>query len=186
MRKNFGSKPWSYPQPVFIVGTYDADEKPNAMNAAWAGIDDTDQVNLCLSKGHKTVQNMLLTKAFTISIGTADQFVACDYVGLATGNKVADKVARAGWTAEPSAFVHAPLFEQLPMALECELLSYDPATGHTVGRIINVSADERILDADGKIAPEKLRPIILDPVNNAYLEVGAKVGNAFRDGRALQ
>ena len=186
MRKNFGAKPWTYPQPVFIIATYDEEENPNAMNAAWGGIDYDDQINLCLSAGHKTVKNLLMTKAFTVSMGTADQLVACDYVGLASGNNTPDKFEKAGFHAVKSEFVHAPLIEELPMARECELISYDPETCHLVGKIINVSADERILDEAGKIDPAKLRPITFDPIHNHYLVIGEKVGNAFKDGAALK
>ena len=126
MRKNFGSKPVCYPQPVFIIGTYDENGTPDAMNAAWGGISEENEVSICISENHKTTENILLKKAFTVSMGTADQVVACDYVGIESGTKVLDKVARAGWTAIKSAFVDAPLFEQLPMAMECELIGYDP------------------------------------------------------------
>ena len=158
MRKNFGAKPWTYPQPVFIVATYDEAGQPDAMNAAWGGIDYDDQINLCLSAEHKTVKNLLATRAFTVSMGTADQLTACDYVGIVSGNKEPDKVERAGFHTVKSEFVNAPLIEELPMAVECELISYDPETCHLVGKIINVSADERILDEKGKIDPAKLRP----------------------------
>ena len=123
MRKNFGAKPWTYPQPVFIVATYDEAGHPDAMNAAWGGIDYDDQLNLCLSAEHKTVKNLLASRAFTVSMGTADQLTACDYVGIVSGNKVPDKVERAGFHTVKSEFVNAPLIEELPMAVECELIS---------------------------------------------------------------
>lgn len=186
MRKNFGAKPWTYPQPVFIVATYDEQGNPDAMNAAWGGIDFDDRINLCLSAGHKTVKNLLVTKAFTVSMGTAGQVIPCDYVGIVSGNKVANKFAKAGFHATKSEFVNAPLIDELPMAVECELVSYDSETCHLVGRIVNVSADETILDEKGKIDPAKLRPIIFDPVHNDYLVIGEKVGNAFKDGAALR
>ena len=186
MRKNFGSKAWVYPMPVFIVGTYDDDGKPNAMNAAWGGIDCDDQINLCLSAGHKSTINLLKTKAFTVSMGTVDQLTACDYVGIASGNKVADKFEKAGWHATKSEFVNAPIINELPMTVECELVSYDPEMCHLVGRIVNVSADESILDEKGKIDPKKLRPITYDPVNHKYIALGEVVGNAFSDGMKLK
>lgn len=186
MRKNFGAKPWTYPQPVFIVGTYDEQGNPDAMNAAWGGIGYDDQINMCLSAGHKTVKNLLATRAFTVSMGTAAQMVACDYVGIVSGNNVPDKLARAGFHTVRSEFVNAPIIEELPMTVECELISYDEETCHLVGRIINVSADESILDENGKIDAGKLRPIVFDPVHNGYLVVGEKVGNAFKDGLALK
>ena len=186
MRKNFGAKPWTYPQPVFIVATYDAQGNADAMNAAWGGIDYDDQINMCLSAGHKTVKNLLETRAFTVSMGTEEQLTACDYVGIVSGNKVEDKLEKAGWHAVKSEFVNAPVIEELPMTVECELISYNPETCHLVGRIVNVSADESILDEKGKIDPAKLRPISFDPVHNHYLAVGRKVGNAFKDGMELK
>ncbi len=156
------------------------------MNAAWGGIDDTHQLNMCVSHTHKTVENLLKTRAFTVSMGTAEQAVTCDYVGMSSANNSDDKMARTGWHATRSELVNAPLFDELPMALECELLSYDPESGHLKAKIVNVSADESILDAQGKIDPAKLRPITLDPINNAYLELGGKVGNAFKDGLQLK
>ena len=186
MRKNFGSKPVCYPQPVFIIGTYDETGKPDAMNAAWGGISEENEVSICISKDHMTTENVLLKKAFTVSMGTADQLVACDYVGIVSGKKEPDKVAKAGWTAVKSEFVDAPLFAQLPMAMECELISYDPASCRLVGKIVNVSADESILNEKGVVDPAKLRPITFDPMNNAYLVLGEKVGNAFADGVQLK
>lgn len=186
MRKNFGVKPWCYPQPVFILAAYDENGKPNAMNVAWGGIHYDDQIAMCISAGHKTTANILASKAFTVSMADVDHLVACDYVGVTSGNKEPDKFGKAGFTASKSEFVNAPIINELPMSIECELVSYDPETCHLVGRIVNVSADEKIIDSDGKISPAKLRPITFDPVHNHYLEIGAKVGNAFRDGLTLK
>ena len=186
MRKNFGAKPWSYPQPVFIVGTYDEQGNPDAMNAAWGGIDNDDQINMCLSAGHKTVKNLLATKAFTVSMATAGQMVACDYVGIVSGNKVPDKFARAGFHATRSEFVDAPLIDELSVAVECKLKDYNPETCILRGEIVNVSVDERALDKNGKVDASKVIPVIFDPFNNDYLKVGEKVGNAFSDGKALK
>ena len=185
MRKNFGPKAYSYPQPVFIIAAYGRDGVPNAMNAAWGGISEEQELSVCLSPEHKTVANILARGAFTVSMAVAEQVAACDYVGLVSGNDVPDKVNRAGFHTQRSDFVDAPLIEELPMALECRLISYDAESCRLVGEIVNVSADERVLDAQGKIDPAKLRPIAFDPVNNAYLLVSEKVGNAFRDGGQL-
>jgi len=186
MRRNFGAKTMCYPMPVFIIGTYNADGTPNAMNAAWGGISEDREVSVCVSADHKTTLNILLKKAFTISMATADRMVACDYVGIVSGNKEPDKFAKAGFHATKSEFVDAPLIDELPMAMECELVSYDPETCRLVGRIVNVSADESVLNEQGKVDPMKLRPITFDPMNNAYLVLGEKVGNAFRDGLQIK
>ena len=184
MRKNFGAKPVIYPQPVLIIGTYDAAGVPDAMNAAWGGISEETEISICLSPEHKTVENILARKAFTVSMATADQVAACDYVGIVSGNDVPDKVTRAGFHAVKSELVDAPLFEELPMAVECRLISYDPESCRMVGEIVNVCADESIL-TDGMIDPAKLRPITYDGMNHTYHVLGEAVGRAFHDGAAL-
>ena len=186
MRKNFGAKPVCYPQPVFILAAYDENDVPNAMNAAWGGISEENEVSICVSPDHKTTLNILLKKAFTVSMATAEQMVACDYVGIVSGNQVPDKFAKAGFHATKSEFVDAPLIDELPMAMECELISYDAESCRLVGRIVNVSADEAVLNEKGKVDPMKLRPITFDPMNHTYLALGEKVGNAFCDGLQLK
>ena len=166
MRKNFGAKPLSYPQPVFIIAAYDENGTPNAMNAAWGGISEMNEISLCLSNNHKTVKNILHSKAFTISMADAGHVAACDYVGLVSGNNVTDKFARAGFHATRSQFVDAPLIDELAIALECRLKSYNPETCILIGEIVNVSVDERALDEDGKVDVAKACPITFDPFNN--------------------
>ena len=186
MRKNFGAKPYTYPQPVLIIASYDENGTPDAMNAAWGGISDDTQISMCLSAGHKTVKNILKRKAFTVSMADAAHVTACDYVGIVSANDVPDKLEKAGFHTTRSEFVDAPLIDELPMTLECRLVSYDEESCRMVGEIVNVSAEESVLEENGKIDPEKLQPITFDPVNNAYLKLGEKVGNAFRDGLALK
>lgn len=186
MRKNFGAKPYTYPQPVLILAAYDEAGTPCAMNAAWGGISDSDEISMCISAGHKTTKNLLQRKAFTVSMADAAHTAACDYVGLVSGNQVQDKFARAGFHAVKSEFVDAPLIEELPIAVECRLRSYDPNTGRLVGEIVNVSVDERVLDAVGHVDVAKAQPITFDPFNNAYVVLGEVVGKAFHDGKALK
>ena len=186
MRKNFGAKTMCYPMPVYIIGTYNADGTPNAMNAAWGGISEETEISICVDDSHKTAENVVARKAFTVSMATADYVVACDYVGIVSGNKEPDKFAKAGFHASPSQFVDAPLIDELPMALECQLISYDTETCRLVGRIVNVCADESILGENGKVDVRKLRPITYDSINHDYLVLGEKVGNAFHDGAKLK
>lgn len=185
MRTNFGAKPILYPQPVFIIGSYDENGDPDAMNAAWGGISESNEISMCLSAGHKTVKNILARKAFTVSMATAETVVPCDYVGLVSGNDVKNKLEKAGFHTIKSEFVDAPVIEELPMAVECRLISYDPETCRMVGEIVNVCAEESVL-TDGKIDPAKLRPITYDGMNHAYYVLGEKVGNAFSDGAKLK
>ena len=117
MRKNFGAKPWTYPQPVFILATYDENGVPDAMNAAWGGISDDKELTMCISASHKTTANILARKAFTVSMATAEQVVACDYVGIESGKRVPDKLEKTGWHLIRAEFVDAPLVEELPNVL---------------------------------------------------------------------
>lgn len=186
MRKNFGSKPWLYPQPVFIIATYGEDGTPDAMNAAWGGLSESNEISMCLSAGHKTVKNILKRGAFTVSMATVSYVTACDYVGLESGNHVPNKMEKAGFHTIKSEFVDAPVIEELPMTIECKFISYDEESCRMVGEIVNVSADESILDENGMIDVNKLEPITFEPVQRAYFRLGEKVGNAFQDGAKLK
>lgn len=184
MRKNFGVKSWVYPQPVLIIGTYDADGKPDAMNAAWGGQYEANKVVLCLGK-HRTTDNIRLKGAFTVSFATASQVVASDYVGIVSANDTPDKMEKSGFTTTKSEFVDAPLINELPLALECKFIKFNE-DGNVIGEIVNVSADESILNEGGGIDAGKLDAIIFDPANAAYLRLGEKVGNAFAVGNKLK
>ena len=185
MRKNFGAQTWMYPMPVLIVGTYDENGKPDAMNAAWGGIYETNQIMLCLSASHRTTKNIKEKGSFTVSFATAKTVVPSDYVGIVSANNTPDKMEKSGLHAEKSTLVDAPLFQEYPMTLECKLVKFNE-DGIVVGEIVNVSADESVLGEDGKIAVEKLEPIAFDSVSHDYHKLGEKVGNAFSDGNQLK
>ena len=186
MRKDFGVKSWLYPQPVLIISSYNEDGTADAMNAAWGGTSEDDEISMCISSGHKTTTNILRNKAFTVSIGDASHMAECDYVGIVSGNNEKDKLSKAGFTTEKSKFVNAPIINELPLALECTLSSYDKESGRMVGKILNVSADEKVLDSNGNIDSGKLDAIIFDPISHYYRIVGQKVGNAFSDGKKIK
>lgn len=184
MRKDFGAKPFLFPQPVMIIGTYDKDGNPDAMNAAWGGIADDDKIGVCLGS-HRTTDNIMLNKAFTISPATAEEVVACDYVGIVSQRDDEDKMKKAGFTTEKSKFVNAPVIKNLPVTIECELYKV-VEEGLFIGKIVNVSVDESVLGEDGKIDIAKFNPIIFDTVHYGYHAFGERVGNAFTDGKKLK
>ncbi len=184
MRKDFGMRTWLFPEPVLIIATYNEDGSVNAMNAAWGGMYDDDKISLCLSKDHKTTENIKKRKAFTVAFATESTMIPCDYVGIVSGNDVPDKFSKAGFTASKSSFVDAPLINELPMAVECELCSAEGE--QIVGKIVNVSADESVLGENGKPDWRKLRPLIYDPVNFGYIGFGEEKGRAFSEGKKLK
>ena len=178
-----GKKSVITPEGVFIIGTYDENGVPNAMNAAWGMQSDVGEITLMLGR-HKTTENFEKTGAFTVAFGTADTVLISDYFGVETGAKV-NKIERAGVHTHASAHVDAPIIEEYPLTLECTVKSWDTSTGYLIGSIVASQADERIL-TDGKVDLGKLRPIIFDPSFNAYRVVGEVVGRAFGDGLALK
>ena len=188
MRKNLGANPYVYPQPVLIVATYGEDGTVDAMNVAYGGIVNSNRIQINIGVRHKTSDNIKLKKAFTVGIADEKNLVAADYVGIVSGHDVPDKMEKSGFHTVKSEFVDAPLIEELPISLECrveEINQYDK-TLRIVAEIVNVSADEEILDGEGKIDPEKLKAISYDPANHTYLRVGEEVGTAFSDGNKLK
>ena len=178
-----GSKSVITPEGVFIIGTYDENGIPNAMNAAWGMQSDMGEITLMLAR-HKTTENIEKTGAFTVAFGTVDTVLISDSFGVETGKKV-NKIEKAGCHTHKSAHVNAPIIEEYPLTLECKVKSWDTETGYLIGEIVASQADESIL-TDGKVDLGKLKPIIFDPSFNVYRTVGEAVGNAFRDGMKLK
>lgn len=184
MRKNFGAKTWLYPMPVLIIGTYDENGVPNAMNAAWGGIYDTNLISISLADDHKTTENIKKNRSFTVSFATADTVAQCDYVGIVSANDVPDKLTRCGLKTVKSEFVNAPIIENLKLSVECELEKFNE-DGICIGRIVNISADESVLGDDGLVDVGKLKPIIYESAHHSYMTLGSKIGNAFSDGKKI-
>ena len=174
-----GNKSVITPEGVFIIGTYDENGIPNAMNAAWGMQSDMGEITLMLAR-HKTTENFEKTGAFTVAFGTVDTMVISDYFG-----RKVNKIEKAGCHVHRSAHVNAPIIEEYPLTLECKVKSWDAETGYLIGEIVASQADESIL-TDGKVDLGKLKPIIFDPSFNVYRVVGEAVGNAFRDGLQLK
>ena len=185
MRKSLKPASLFFPEPVCIVATYDEKGNPDAMNAAWGGISDTNEIHLCLSYEHKTVKNILKKKCFTVSCGTEKTEVACDYVGMVSLNNDPNKMKNSGFHTIKSTKINAPIIKELPFALECKLISYDKNTGHTYGKIVGISVDTKVLNK-GKVDIKKVKPIIFDGGMNRYYSIGSKVGNAFNDFKKIK
>ena len=185
MRKNIGKKPWFYPLPVLIIGTYDENGVPDAMNAAYGGLYTASMVEFCISHGHKTFKNIQQTKAFTVSFADVEIMTPSDYVGLVSGNDTPDKIEKTGWTVSRSEFVNAPIFEELPVTWECEFVRVTEE-GNVLGRLVNISANQRVLNEDGVISMEKFKPLVFDHAACDYLKVDGVVGKAFEAVKKLK
>lgn len=180
-RKNFGPDHAlvTTPQPCVMIATWDKDHNPDVMMAAWAGQYDYKRIVVSLSK-HKTTENLELTGAFTVSFADIRTVAESDYLGLVSGYKVPDKVARVGFTVTPSPNVDAPIINEYPLTLECKVVSWKD--GILVGEVVNQSASESIL-TDGKIDLAKLQPIVFDAAGMCYRAIGEVVGGAWNAGK---
>ena len=187
MRKDLGVKPAVYPMPVLMIATYDENGVVDVMNAAWGMICDSDKICLALTESHKTVQNLKKAKAFTVSLADKKNIVAADYFGIASGNTVADKFERSGMTAVKSERVNAPIVEEFPVTMECELAEIIETENvyNIIGKIVNVSAQESVLDDKGGIDIEKAEILMFDQFRAGYYVTGEKVGQAWLTGKAL-
>ena len=184
MKKNLGKKNWMFPMPVLMIGTYNEDGTPDVMNAAWGGITLEDEITICIDTSHKTWANIMARKAFTVAFGTADKVAACDYLGLVSGNKTPDKVARSGLTVAKSECVDAPVVNELPLVLECELVSMNAENCNVVGRILNCAVEESALTG-GKPDAKKMMPVCFDTCQHVYRIMGEAVAPAFSVGKEL-
>lgn len=187
MTKDFGVKPYLFPMPTYMIGTYNEDESVDVMMMAWGGICATDMVALNLEEDHKTVANLKARKAFTLAVPGVDTLEASDFLGIASSNQMADKFERSGLHATKSNRVDAPVITEYPLTLECEVVEMQdqPYGLRVLGKIVNVIADEKILDEKGKIDAGKIQAFAFDQMQNGYYGIGDKVGKAWNSGAYL-
>ena len=186
--KSFGQKAWMLPQPVLVIGTYNSDGTPNAMNAAWGGQWDGKEIMISMGS-HATTENLVRCGEFTVAFATKDTMVAADYVGIVSARKDPTKMQRTGWTATKAGKVNAPVFTDFPMTMECRILRKidESEEGYyIVAEIVNILVDEAYIGEDGKPDVEKMQLITYEPIHHGYVELGKRVGNAFADGKTLK
>lgn len=187
MKKNLGVVQAVYPMPVLMVAAYDENGKANVMNAAWGMICNSDRIALFIDEEHRTTQNLLKSKAFTVSIADRAHMEAADFFGIASGNTMEDKFERTGYHAVKSKFVNAPVIEEFPVVMECELAEVSGTESFyaIVGKIVNTAAEESVLSENGKVDPAKLDALIFDQFQHGYYVSGEKVGQAWNAGAGL-
>jgi flavin reductase (DIM6/NTAB) family NADH-FMN oxidoreductase RutF len=187
MKKSLGAQTLVYPTPVWVIGTYSADNQPNAMTAAWGGIccSQPPCVAVSVRKARQTYANIMEHRAFTVNIPSEAHMKAADYCGLVSG-RTANKFTTTGLTAKASELVHAPLIEEFPLVLECRLLHAFDLGAHTqfVGEILDVKAEDAVLGKNGSPDIEKIKPFLYAPDGGmGYYGVGRFLGRAFSVGR---
>lgn len=188
MKKDLGAQAVAFPTPVYIVGSYGADNEPNAMNVAWGGLCGSEPpcVAISIRRNRRTYGNILAKKAFTVNIPGKGYMREADYFGMASGHKV-NKFGTTGLHAVKSPHVDAPYIEEFPLCLECRLVDTVEVGQHVqfIGEIVNVIADAGCLNAAGEPDIAKLAPMAYNPVDNTYHGIGEELGKAFSCGKSL-
>ena len=187
-KKNFDKQAVITPLPVLIIATYDANGNPDAMNAAWGGQCGPKHIVFELS-AHQTTENIRLKKAFTVSFADKKHVVESDYFGVVSAKKEPNKIQKAGMSVTKSKFVDAPVINEYPLTVECKVITFEEdgrGGARVVGEIVNMQADESILDENGNIDLGKMEPIMYDSSKHYYRVIGEKVGNAFSDGKKIK
>ena len=187
MKKDLGVKPYTFPMPVLMIATYGNDGKVDVMNMAWGGVCAENMVALNIDEDHKTSENIKARGAFTLSIADVAHIREADFFGIATGNKMEDKFERSGLHAVRSTRVDAPVIEEFPLTLECKVaeIQHTSYGFRVLGEIVNVLADEKVLDEQGRVMPEKLGAFVFDQFGSGYYALGEKVGQAWHTGAGL-
>jgi len=188
MKKSLGGVTHVMPTPVWLVGTYDGEGRPNIATVAWGGVccSDPPSVTISLRKSRHSYDAILKRKAFTINVPSEAFACAADYAGIASGRDT-DKFAAAGLTAVRSDLVDAPYVAEFPLVIECRLLKTVEIGAHTqfIGEIIDVKADEDVLDANGVPDAAKVLPLVYSPANRTYYGLGEVIGKGFDIGKKL-
>ena len=187
--KSFGAKTLAFPAPVWVVGTYDQDERPNIMTAAWAGICCSSPPCVCVSlrKATYSYGNIISRKAFTINIPSEGHAKETDYIGMVSG-KNTNKFEKTGLTPVKSDLVNAPYVKEFPMVLECNVLTSSEIGLHTqfVGAIMDVKVNESVLGENGLPDIEKVKPFIYASEIQKYYKIRGFIGKAFSIGKDLK
>lgn len=188
MKKSLGAKTLIYPVPIWIVGSYDKDGKPNAMTIAWGGIccSKPPCVAIALRKATYTYGNIMEKKAFTLNVPSERYAKEADYFGMVSGKNV-DKFSAAKLTPVRSELVDAPFILEFPLILECRVIHTFEIGLHTqfIGEILDVKSEESMLGEDGRPDIRKIQPILFVPDALTYHKAGEYIGEAFSIGKAI-
>ncbi|WP_319779632.1 flavin reductase family protein [Maridesulfovibrio sp.] len=186
MKKSIKPNTLAMPTPVWCVGSYDKDDKPNVMTIAWGGIccSVPPMITVSLRKATYTYGSIMERGAYTVSIPSAEYVTEADFFGIATG-KNSDKFAVTGLTPVRSDVVDAPYVEEFPLVFECKVVETFELGLHTqfVGEILGIKADESVLNEKGMPVMDKVNPFVFTPATREYVGMGKTVGQGFKVGK---
>lgn len=177
-----------FPMPVLLIATYNEDKTVNVMNAAWGTLEDSNMILIELTRDHKTSENILREKAFTVAFATEKHIKEADYFGLVSGNDTKDKFEKTHLHVHDAVVVHAPVIDEYPVSLLCRLERIDETNGDfaVYGKIENISVDDAFLDENGNLDIDKCGFVTYSSSDHSYRSVGKKVASSFSVGKEIK
>ena len=187
-KKTFGTQTWLFPEPTVLVGA-NVDGRPNVMAVALAGIagGDPPMISVAMRHVRHTLKGIRQNMTFSVNIPSVDLVKETDYCGLVSGAKT-DKLKDCNLKVFYGVLKNAPLVEQCPVNMECEVQHILNVGSHclVVGKIIETYVSEDCLTS-GKPDVKKIRPIIYNPHPDAgYYFIGKKIEKAFGPGKEIK
>ena len=187
MKKSLKLRAVVSPTPAIIAAAYDENGKADACTLAFYTPSSHKPPCLTIAINatarRKTLKSILRSGAFTVGYPSIEQVAEADWIGMASGYEH-DKIAEVGWTSSKAEKVNAPVINELKLTIECKVVNTVSVGSHTqiTGEVVNIQADESIIDERGKYDLAKLNPIIYDEEQFAYRTVGGKTADTFKAG----
>jgi flavin reductase (DIM6/NTAB) family NADH-FMN oxidoreductase RutF len=186
MKKSIGARALAYPTPVWVIGSYDREGRPNIMTAAWCGVtcSKPPSVGVSLRKATHSYACLMERRAYTVNIPSAKHAKEADFCGMASGRDT-DKFAKTGLTAVRSELVDAPYVAEFPLILECRVTHTLEIGLHTqfIGEIMDIKVDTDVLNESGLPDMALVQPFVYAPVQQKYFTLGHEIGRGYDLGK---
>jgi flavin reductase (DIM6/NTAB) family NADH-FMN oxidoreductase RutF len=180
-----GPQPLIWPHPTVLVGS-NVDGKPDFAAVAWTGVaaSNPPAVTIALQHHRYSLKGIYQNRTFSVNVPSADLVKETDYCGLISGSRT-DKVADCAFRVFYGKLETAPLIDQCPLNLECEVVHIINMGSHAlvVGKVVEVYASEDCL-TDGKPDVLKVKPFTFFPPK--YRAIGEPIADTFKSGREIK
>ena len=187
MKVNVKKHTMMYPAPAVVASAYDENGNADACTLAFATMCSHHPpavmiaINSTLKR--KTLKSILLQKEFRLAFPSVEHASEVDYLGIESGYDE-DKLSKIGFTHQKAEYVNAPIIDEFKVCLECRVMHVAEVGSHTqiTGEIVNVKADESVLNEKNKIDFRLLDPLAYDDITHSYYKTGEKIDDAFKMG----
>ena len=176
-----GPQPMLWAHPTVLVGA-DVDGKPDFATVAWTGVvaSTPPAVSIALQHPRYSLKGIRHNLTFSVNIPSRELVRETDYCGLISGAKT-DKVKDCKFKVFYGKTPNAPLIEQCPINLECEVRHILNMGSHAlvIGEVVETHVSEDCL-TEGKPDVSKVKPFAFLP--GKYHAIGEAFADAFSIG----